>query len=106
MASKAATVYYGDHFDSSQQHDYDEVSAWLEDGTIQERDMPMPTRRHPERTKKVYVWMGVRMQKYRDTSAKMPGYVTHGNAIGTFKHVMIVRAWRPQLVVSPVMVPA
>jgi hypothetical protein len=98
MTERKALVYFvdpfGDNFSHSEKMLYELICVYMQEGRIVEADMPTPTRRHPFKTRKVYKWIGVKIQELRDLSAEMPPSVTELNAEGSYIHRMVVRTWR------------
>lgn len=75
-------VYEGENFEVCNRRSRDWFQEQWRRGAIIERRMPCPTRRHPERTKSVYFWIGETTAWLRDRSCEMPASVTELAAQG------------------------
>jgi hypothetical protein len=94
MADKKERVYFGDDFAYSEQMDFEVIQYLLGEGSVDQAQMPTPTRRNPFKTSTVYRWNGVRVQSVRDLSAQMPPFVTELAAQGSRPHRTMASSWR------------
>lgn len=104
MCNRSEAVYFrdedGNDFAFFQRYSAQQIGMWLAEGTIVEARMPAPTKKNQERYISVYKWSGIRLQKARDKSARMPGYVTEGAVLDNkYGYKMLVKAWKPQFAV-------
>lgn len=96
MRERYFVVYSGDNFESNSRYTPHDFHMHWYSGAIVEKAMPCPTRRHPQRTKNVYFWVGHtgRALCVHDKSSQMPGYVTEGAVLESNRlYMAAVDAW-------------
>lgn len=109
MLDRSVVVYTGNNFEVEERKSVAEFQDGWRKGAIVERKMPCPTRRHPDRTKNVYVWIGEDSAELHSLSAQMPPFVTEMAAAGNRMHKAFAFSYRGIMMGNasrPIVVPA